>query len=153
MAAHFELHIEQGPILEAEDRRIGIVTGVQAYNWFTITVRGRDSHTGATSFQHRAEALLISAKMILICHKIAKQHNALASLGILTLKPGSTNTVPRFVQFSLNVRSPSADIFDATVERCKTASAQIAANLDAGGVNHGCTQSDRRCEVEWQKDF
>jgi hydantoinase/carbamoylase family amidase len=153
MAAHFELHIEQGPILEAEDRRIGIVTGVQAYKWFTITVRGRDSHTGATSFQHRADALLTSAKMILASHKIAKQHDALASTGILALKPGSTNTVPGFVQFSLDIRSPSDDIVDAVVEGCKIAFDQIAANLDAEGVNQGCAQSDRKCEVEWQQDF
>jgi acetylornithine deacetylase/succinyl-diaminopimelate desuccinylase-like protein len=153
MAAHFELHIEQGPILEAENRRVGIVTGVQAYKWFTVTVRGRDSHTGATSFQHRADALLTSAKMILASHKIAAQHNALASTGILTLKPGSTNTVPGFVQFSLDIRSPRDDVVEDVVERCRTAFARIAANLDAENVNQGCAPSDRKCEVVWRTDF
>ena len=58
MAAHFELHIEQGPILEAEKRKVGIVQGVQAYRWFNVSVRGQDCHTGTTSFAHRADALL-----------------------------------------------------------------------------------------------
>jgi hydantoinase/carbamoylase family amidase len=153
MAAHFELHIEQGPILEAENRRIGVVTGVQAYKWFTVTVIGRESHTGATSFQHRADALLASAKMILASHKIAAQHNALASTGILTLKPGSTNTVPGFVQFSLDIRSPRDHVVDIVVKKCREAFTSIAANLDAEDVNQGCASSDRKCEVEWRTDF
>lgn len=45
MAAHFELHIEQGPILEAEKQKIGIVKGVQAYRWFTVDVKGRGSYS------------------------------------------------------------------------------------------------------------
>lgn len=153
MAAHFELHIEQGPNLEAEHRRIGIVEGVQAYKWFTITVRGRDSHTGATSFEHRADALLTSAKMILASHKIAGRHKALASTGILTLAPGSTNTVPGLVQFSLDIRSPHDYVVDLVEEECKAAFSAIAAGLDSHGVNEGCVSSDRQCTVDWQSEF
>lgn len=153
IAAHFELHIEQGPILEAERRQIGIVRGVQAYKWFTCTVQGRDSHTGATSFQHRADALLTASKMILASHRIAHRHGALASTGILNLKPGSTNTVPGWVQFSLDVRSPKDSTVDAVEEECKRAFAAIAAGEDAEGVNAGCAPSQRQCEVSWKTDF
>jgi hydantoinase/carbamoylase family amidase len=153
MAAHFELHIEQGPILEAERRRIGVVKGVQAYKWFTITVRGRDSHTGATSFQHRADSLLTTSKMILASHKIAHRHKALASTGILTLKPGSTNTVPGFVQFSLDIRSPQDEVVDAVEAECKAAFDAIAAGEDIYGINTDCASSDRQCSVEWRTDF
>jgi acetylornithine deacetylase/succinyl-diaminopimelate desuccinylase-like protein len=153
MAAHFELHIEQGPILEAENRRVGVVQGVQAYKWFTITVQGRDSHTGATSFQHRADALLTASKMILASHKIGARYKALASTGILTLRPGSTNTVPGFVQFSLDVRSPRDDIVEQVERDCKTAFTAIAAGENAEGVNDGCHPSERTCTVEWRTDF
>lgn len=153
MAAHFELHIEQGPILEAEDRRIGVVEGVQAYKWFTVSVTGRDSHTGATSFQHRADALLTSAKMILASHKIAARHKALASTGILNLKPGSTNTVPGFVQFSLDVRAPLDETVEAVEKDCAKAFSAIAAGENAEGVNTDCAPSDRQCSVEWRTDF
>ena len=153
MAAHFELHIEQGPILEAENRRIGVVQGVQAYKWFTITVRGRDSHTGATSFQHRADALLTTSKMILASHKIASRHKALASTGILTLKPGSTNTVPGFVQFSLDIRAPLDETVEAVKKECVSAFSAIASGENVEGVNDNTHPSDRQCNVEWRTDF
>ncbi|KAK3056424.1 hypothetical protein LTR09_002931 [Extremus antarcticus] len=153
MAAHFELHIEQGPILEAEGRRIGVVQGVQAYKWFTVTVKGRDSHTGATSFQHRADALLTAAKMILASHKIATKHKALASTGILTLRPGSTNTVPGFVQFSLDIRAPLDETVELVEKECRSAFTALAAGENAYGVNDQCHPSDRQCSVEWATDF
>ena len=153
MAAHFELHIEQGPILEAENRRIGVVQGVQAYKWFTITVKGRDAHTGATSFQHRADALLTASKMILASHKIASRHKALASTGILTLKPGSTNTVPGWVQFSLDIRAPLDDTVEAVEKECRNVFTAVTAGENAEGVNDGCSTSERTCDVEWRTDF
>lgn len=152
MAAHFELHIEQGPILEAEKRKIGIVRGVQAYKWFTVTVKGRDCHTGTTSFAHRADALLAASKMILYSHRAATAKGALASTGILTLKPGSTNTVPGTVQFSLDIRAPQNDTVQAVEDACKKAFAELAAGKNIEGLNSGCTPSDRHCSVEWRTD-
>lgn len=153
MAAHFELHIEQGPILEAENRRIGVVRGVQSYKWFTVTVKGRDAHTGATTFAHRADSLLTTSKMILASHKIAHRHKALASTGILTLKPGSTNTVPGHVQFSLDIRAPANEVVDAVEAECKEAFTAIVEGKDVEGVNANCAISDRQCSVEWRTDF
>jgi hydantoinase/carbamoylase family amidase len=153
MAAHFELHIEQGPILEAEERKIGVVRGVQSYKWFTLTLSGRDSHTGATSFAHRADSLLLAAKLILASHRIATRHKALASTGILNLKPGSTNTVPGWVQLSLDIRAPADSTVDAVEAECKKAFSAIAAGEEVEGVNNGCAPSDRQCSVEWRTDF
>ena len=64
LSAFFELHIEQGPILEAEGKDIGVVTGVQAMRWYEVTVTGQDAHTGATPMQRRKNALLGAARMI-----------------------------------------------------------------------------------------
>ena len=152
MAAHFELHIEQGPILEAEGRKVGVVQGVQAYKWFTITVKGLDSHTGSTSFAHRADSLLTAAKMILASHKLAHANKALASTGILTLKPGSTNTVPGFVQFSLDIRAPKDETVEATEAACRDAFTAICEGKDVYGVNADCAPSDKHCTVEWRTD-
>ena len=152
MAAHFELHIEQGPILEAEERKIGVVRGVQAYKWFTVTVRGRDCHTGTTSFAHRADAMLAASKMILYSHRAATARGALASTGILTLKPGSTNTVPGLVRFSLDIRAPQDETVDAVEAACREAFPRLAAGDDVDGLNKGCTPSDRHCSVEWRTD-
>ncbi|KAI8238969.1 N-carbamoyl-L-amino-acid hydrolase [Colletotrichum sp. SAR 10_96] len=64
-AAHFELHIEQGPILEDEKKKIGVVQGVQAFKWFNITVRGRDSHAGTTPLYARKDPVLCAIKFTL----------------------------------------------------------------------------------------
>jgi hydantoinase/carbamoylase family amidase len=139
MAAHFELHIEQGPLLEMSNKKIGVVKGVQAYKWFTVTVKGRDTHTGTTDLKSRADALLVAAKMILHSHRLATANSALASTGILNLKPGSTNTVPGEVTFSLDIRAPK----DETVERMKNLVLadfpKIAAGEDILGSNDNCT--------------
>ncbi|KAJ4369079.1 hypothetical protein N0V83_006162 [Neocucurbitaria cava] len=141
MAAHFELHIEQGPLLEMANKKIGVVTGVQAYKWFTVNVTGRDTHTGTTDLKSRADALLTASKMILHSHRLATANSALASTGILNLKPGSTNTVPGLVSFSLDIRAPK----DTTVAKMKDLVLRdfplIASGEDVDGSNHGCTPS------------
>ncbi|CAK7218204.1 hypothetical protein SBRCBS47491_003430 [Sporothrix bragantina] len=128
MAAHFELHIEQGPILEAEKKKIGVVTGVQAYRWFTLDIRGRDAHTGTTPFVARADALLLAARMIVHAQHLAATKGALASTGILTALPGSTNTVPGHVRLSLDIRAP----LDATVDELEEALRQDFVALSRG---------------------
>ncbi|KAJ9665588.1 hypothetical protein H2201_004279 [Coniosporium apollinis] len=151
MAAHFELHIEQGPILEAENRKIGIVKGVQAYRWFTVTVRGGDCHTGTTDFKNRADALLAASKMILQSHRAATRMKALASTGILTLRPGSTNTVPGTVRFSLDIRAAKDETVEGLEKQLKRDFAAIAAGEDVGNLNEGGTPG-KPCEVEWRTD-
>ncbi|CAE7025502.1 N-carbamoyl-L-amino acid hydrolase [Pyrenophora teres f. teres] len=141
MAAHFELHIEQGPLLEMANKKVGVVTGVQAYKWLTVRVKGRDTHTGTTDLKSRADALLTASKMIIHSHRLATANCALASTGILNLKPGSTNTVPGEVTFSLDIRSPK----DVTVAKMKELVlrdfAKIAAGEDVDGSNYGCTSA------------
>ncbi|CZT08772.1 related to n-carbamoyl-l-amino acid hydrolase [Rhynchosporium graminicola] len=151
IGAHFELHIEQGPILEKSNGKIGAVEGVQAYRWFIITVKGADCHTGTTDFQNRSDAMLIAAKLILHSHNKATELGCLASTGILTLKPGSTNTVPGFVQFSLDLRSREDAVLLTLEEALKEDFAQIAAGEDTGGLNTLGTKG-RGCKVTWQLD-
>jgi acetylornithine deacetylase/succinyl-diaminopimelate desuccinylase-like protein len=151
IGAHFELHIEQGPILESSNGKIGAVEGVQAYKWFTVTVRGRDCHTGTTDFQNRSDAMLTAAKLILHSHNKASELGCLASTGILSLKPGSTNTVPGFVQFSLDIRSREDQKLTELENALKSDFAKLAAGVDIGGLNISGTRG-RGCAVEWQLD-
>jgi acetylornithine deacetylase/succinyl-diaminopimelate desuccinylase-like protein len=74
IGAHFELHIEQGPILESSGGKIGVVDGAQAYKWFIVTVKGRDCHTGTTDFENRSDAMLTAAKLILHSHNKATEY-------------------------------------------------------------------------------
>lgn len=147
IGAHFELHIEQGPQLEAEGRKIGIVKSVQAYKWYTVEVLGQEAHTGTTPLSARADALLAAAKMIVHSHKVATRLGALASTGILTLKPSSTNTIPSSVKFSLDIRAPHDTIVENAEKDIRDSFAAIAAGNDIGGLNEGTT-SGIPCSVK-----
>ncbi|KAI1086301.1 amidase [Rostrohypoxylon terebratum] len=152
MAAHFELHIEQGPILETEKQKVGVVKGVQAYKWFTIDIAGRDAHTGTTPLNSRADAMLLAARLIMHSHRLATTHSALASTGILTLSPGSTNTIPGRVSFTLDVRAPADATVDAMEVALKRDFAKLAAGEDIDGLLAGSTPG-KPLSVEWRTDF
>jgi hydantoinase/carbamoylase family amidase len=151
MGAHFELHIEQRPILEASGRKIGVVEGAQAFRWYQIKVHGKDCHTGATNFENRSDALLTAAKMILHSHNKATELGCLASIGILTLEPGSTNTIPGLVRFSLDMRSGRDSTLLQLQQVLEFDFAKIANGEDVGGVNSRGTKG-KPYTVEWQVD-
>ncbi|KAL2278411.1 hypothetical protein FJTKL_14506 [Diaporthe vaccinii] len=156
MAAHFELHIEQGPILEAQQQKIGVVQGVQAYKWFTIDVEGRASHTGTTPFSARADALLLASQLITHSSRVAAKHSALASTGILTLSPGSVNTVPGHVRFSLDVRAAADSAVEAVESELKRDFEILArrGSIDGdGGASAQCQKEGLPLSVTWKTDF
>lgn len=148
LAAHFELHIEQGPLLERANQIVGIVEGVQAYRWFTITVTGRDCHTGTTDLLSRSDALLAASKMIVRSREVAWGKGGLASTGIIEAKPGSTNTVPGTVMFSLDVRAKKNEIVLATEEALRDDFAEIAQGSQ-GSANDVPTDT---VSVDWRMD-
>ncbi|KAK7721303.1 hypothetical protein SLS64_001599 [Diaporthe eres] len=156
MAAHFELHIEQGPILEAQKQKIGVVQGVQAYKWFTIDVEGRASHTGTTPFSARADALLLASQLITHSNRVAAKHSALASTGILTLSPGSVNTVPGQVRFSLDVRAAADSVVEAVESELKRDFEILARRGSVDGGGGASAQSQKEglpLSVTWKTDF
>ncbi|KAI0148438.1 hypothetical protein GGR57DRAFT_240808 [Xylariaceae sp. FL1272] len=152
MAAHFELHIEQGPVLEASKQKIGVVLGVQAYRWFTVQVDGRDAHTGTTPLANRGDAMLLAARLITHSHRLAPQHAGLASTGILTLEPGSTNTIPGCVKFSLDIRAPADETVDALETDLKRDFARLAAGKNVGGLLDGSVPGSEPLHVSWRSD-
>lgn len=105
IGAHFELHIEQGPELEKEKLKIGVVEGVQAYKWLTVTITGRECHAGTTDLKSRADPLFFAATFMQKAHTIARSLAGLATVGIMQVSPGSVNTVPGQVTLSLDVRN------------------------------------------------
>ena len=124
---------------------------VQSYRWHTVTVKGRNCHTGTTDFANRSDAMLTAAKMILHSHRVATNHSCLASTGILTLSPGSTNTVPGTVRFSLDIRAGEDDRLIRMEENLKSDFEKISQGEDVGGLNSGGTPG-RGCRVEWTLD-
>ena len=134
IAAHFELHIEQGPILESTGAKIGIVTGAQAYRWFTVHIRGQSSHTGTTPLDARRDALVAAAKMILLSQRVAAKHSSLASTGVIEAFPGSVNSVPGEVKFSLDIRGATDVFVEEMEEDIRSGFAAIANGEDVDGL-------------------
>jgi N-carbamoyl-L-amino-acid hydrolase len=131
LSGFFELHIEQGPILEAEDKPIGIVTGVQGIRWFEATVRGQDAHTGATPMTQRKNALLGAARLVERVDAIARERApfAVGTVGRLEVKPNSPNVVPGEVFFTVDLRHPDAPVLDGMQEAWIAAAYSIVDEL------------------------
>lgn len=129
--AMFELHIEQGPILEAEGKMIGVVTGVQGMRWYEVTVRGQESHTGATPMGLRKNALLGAARMIEAIHQVGMRHlPGVASVGLIENRPNSRNVVPGEVFFTVDLRHPDEAVLDQMEKEYQGALPKIASELN-----------------------
>ena len=138
LAAHFELHIEQGPILEDEGKTIGVVTGVQGMRWYEVTVTGNDSHAGSTPMRLRRDALLASARMIEAVHQIALEHapDAVGTVGLIEARPNSRNVIPGETFFTVDFRDPNDAVIAAMEEKLRN---RLAAIAEASGVTLALT--------------
>jgi beta-ureidopropionase / N-carbamoyl-L-amino-acid hydrolase len=130
LSAFFELHIEQGPILEAECKDIGVVTGVQAMRWYEVTLTGQDAHTGTTPMHLRKNALLGAARLIEAIDDIGRRHPpGVAAVGLIENKPNSTNVVPGEVYFTVDMRHPEGLALDVMEVALQTALGEICRPL------------------------
>jgi N-carbamoyl-L-amino-acid hydrolase len=134
LAAYFELHIEQGPILEQESLDIGVVTGVQGISWFDVTVAGTPTHAGTTPMDMRHDPVQAAAAMIpaITALTAADPAAARATIGQLAAHPGARNTVAERVRFSVDLRHPDP-LYLAGME------AALQAALPPLAATHGCT--------------
>lgn len=106
--AYFEAHIEQGPILEAERRTIGVVQGLQGQRWFDCTIVGMESHAGTTPMPRRRDALLGAARVIqaVADAALAQAPYGVGTVGQCLVHPNSRNVIPGRVEFSIDLRHP-----------------------------------------------
>ena len=134
MHAFFELHIEQGPILEAEGKDIGVVTHGQGLWWLQVTLTGKDAHTGSTPMPMRRNAGLGMARIAELVHQIAMSHQpeAVGAIGHCDFYPNSRNVIPGKVVFTIDFRSPNQAILDGMKARLEAEAPNIAAELGLG---------------------
>jgi N-carbamoyl-L-amino-acid hydrolase len=134
MHAMLELHIEQGPILEAEGKDIGVVTHGQGLWWLEITLTGKDAHTGSTPMRMRVNAGLGMARITERVHQIAMSHqpNAVGAVGQVKVFPNSRNVIPGKVVFTVDIRSPEQAKLDTMKGEVMRAAHAVAAELGLG---------------------
>ncbi|MCJ2094158.1 Zn-dependent hydrolase [Methylobacterium sp. J-072] len=128
IGAFVELHIEQGPILEAEGKTIGVVEGGQGIMWFDGLITGFESHAGTTPMPRRRDALLALSEFALAAERIALAHapSAVATIGEAQILAPSRNVVPGRVGFTVDVRDPSSSTLDAMEASLNEAATEIA---------------------------
>ncbi|MDR6263799.1 Zn-dependent hydrolase [Roseobacter sp. N2S] len=134
MHAFFELHIEQGPILEAEGIEVGVVTHGQGLSWTQVTVTGNDAHTGSTPMPMRKNAGLGMARMLELVEEIAWSHapDAVGAAGHIDVFPNSRNVIPGKVVFTVDFRSPQLDVIEDMEARFKAGAQKIADDMGLG---------------------
>ena len=131
MHAFFELHIEQGPILEAENKDIGVVTHGQGLSWTEITIIGKDSHTGSTPMHMRKNAGLAMARILENVDEIALSHapHAVGAAGHIDVYPNSRNVIPGKVVFTVDLRSPELAVIDDMEQRLMLGAKKICDDM------------------------
>lgn len=127
MHAFFELHIEQGPILESEAMEVGVVTHGQGLSWTQVTITGRESHTGSTPMPMRKNAGLGMARVLELVDEIAWSHkpHAVGAAGHIDVYPNSRNVIPGKVVFTIDFRSPELAIIEDMNARLRQGAQKI----------------------------
>ncbi|MCP9269645.1 Zn-dependent hydrolase [Xenorhabdus sp. XENO-1] len=132
--AYFEYHIEQGPILETENKSIGVVTHGQGQSWLEVTLIGREAHTGSTPMNMRANAGLAMARIFEMVHRIAleNQPGAAGSIGQVFFSPNSRNVLPGKVVFTIDIRAVEKNKFERMCALIEEETYNVAASLGVG---------------------
>ena len=127
-AAYLELHIEQGPVLEAAGLAVGVVEGIVGVTWQEVTVHGHADHAGPSPMPLRRDALAAAATVILAVEEIARaQEGAVGTCGRIAVMPNIINTIPGEAVFSADLRHRDPAILEALVQRLAERVAVIAA--------------------------
>ncbi|MFB1099657.1 Zn-dependent hydrolase [Terribacillus sp. JSM ZJ617] len=123
-----EMHIEQGPVLERQQKQIGIVTGIAAPTRFEVKIKGQASHSGTTPMDYRRDAFLSAAEIALLLEQAAKReagNGTVATVGACEVKPGSINVIPDLAMMKIDIRGTSADSKNRVIESLFTAVKQV----------------------------
>lgn len=131
ISAYVELHIEQGPILEANQKAIGIVTGGQAIRWYHVTLTGEETHAGPVPMALRRDPVPVLARVIDLVQAAGRtDERARATVGVITTEPGSINVVPGRIRVTVDLRHPD----EAQLDRMHQAFLKGIAGLSGATV-------------------
>jgi len=129
VGAYFEAHIEQGPVLEASERVIGVVEGALGQRWYDVVVQGMEAHAGPTPMALRKDALLAASELVIEVNRIALAHapHARGTVGWIDNYPNSRNVIPGRVKLSVDLRAADDTVLSALDAALKETVQRIAA--------------------------
>lgn len=158
IGAYFEAHIEQGPVLEDEDKVLGVVVGALGLRWYDVVVTGQDAHAGPTPMRLRKDALLAASRIVAEINAIAQRHqpNGRGTVGFLQVKPNSRNVIPGEVRFSVDLRHADDGELERMEQEMRAAcdrlarEAQCVASVDRV-ANYAACKFDESCVAQVRK--
>jgi beta-ureidopropionase / N-carbamoyl-L-amino-acid hydrolase len=158
VGAYFEAHIEQGPILEDENKVLGVVVGALGLRWYDVVITGQDAHAGPTPMRLRKDALVAASHIVSEINQIAYRYqpNGRGTVGFMQVKPNSRNVIPGEVRFSVDLRHAEDEQLErmeqemraacdrfAQAQHC-TANVERVANYPACRFDADCVEAVRR---------
>ncbi len=133
VGAYLELHIEQGPVLEQSGEDLGIVTAITGLLGFRVKLLGAANHAGTTPMDGRRDALAGASRIVLELREEARaREDMTANVGIVSVEPGGFNVIPGLAEFTIDVRSPSADGFERAEAFVRETVKRVAAEEGLG---------------------
>ena len=128
IGTYFETHIEQGPVLEDNDKTIGVVQGVLGIRWFDCTVTGMEAHAGPTPMALRRDALQVATYLMQEVVAAALRHkpHGRGTVGMVQVHPNSRNVIPGQVKFSIDLRNASDALVDTMADEVKAHAAKLS---------------------------
>jgi N-carbamoyl-L-amino-acid hydrolase len=134
-AAYLELHIEQGPVLEAAGLPVGVVGGIVGITWLDVVIEGQSDHAGPSPMHLRRDALAAAARVISGVERLATDQDdiAVATVGRLSLEPNIINTIPGKATFSVDFRHPDPTVLERQVDRLHTLVAAVSRDTGVTG--------------------
>jgi len=162
IGTYFETHIEQGPVLEDNDKTIGVVTGVLGIKWYDCTVNGMEAHAGPTPMALRKDALQVATRLMQEVVAIALRHppHGRGTVGMVQVHPNSRNVIPGRVKFSIDLRNATDELVDkmdkdirAAVERTSKESGlpitiELVSHYPAQPFNKDCIDAVGRAAAK-----
>jgi allantoate deiminase len=136
LLGYFEVHIEQGPVLEEHDLPVGIVTAINGQSRVGLAFGGEAGHAGTVPMEERQDALCAAAEFVLEVERAARaEPGSVATVGEIAALPGVANVIPRRTELSLDVRHPDDEVRERLRDHLKTQAGEIA--------------TSRGCDYEW----
>ena len=155
VAAYVEVHIEQGPVLEAEDLPVGVVTSIAGAVRLRVEVMGRAGHAGTVPMHLRRDALAAASEAVIAVERICRETpGTVGTVGVLRTVSGAVNVIPGVVEFTVDVRGESDDLRRLVLERIDEAFQEIASRR---GVLLDCVPTHetgaRQCSPRLMRRF
>ncbi len=150
LLGYWELHIEQGPVLEDLNLPVGVVTGIAGARRFELIVTGQAGHAGTVPMDLRQDALVAAAEVIQAIETLAVENKIVATVGRISAKPGGVNVIPGEVRFSLDVRSENDQLRDRVIVMIED---QMKAVCERRGLRYQIEETHAAAAVRCDEGF